>query len=206
MFCWTDLQIVLLWIRQVHKEWKIWVQNRVEKIRDNVDSKNWFHAPTALNPADICTRECSLKRLKKCSFWWNGPKFLLVGEEMWPSQDFLLSEDKDLDEENVVDSCRESSINVSGVENVGVGEIIDISRFSSLEKLLRITGYVMRIVRNLKKVFNKGEGINGKLLLEEVENANLLWVKYEKTFIKNPLNYGKLKNSLGSSIYDVHKK
>ena len=58
---------------------------------------------------------------------------------MWPSQDFLLSEDKDLDEENVVDSCRESSINVSGVENVGVGEVIDIGRFSSLEKLLRVT-------------------------------------------------------------------
>ena len=44
---------------------------------------------------------------------------------MWPSQDFLLSEDKDLVEENVVDS---------GVENVGIGEVIDIGRFSSLEK------------------------------------------------------------------------
>ena len=85
-----------------------------------------------------------------------------------------MSENKDLDEENVVNSCRESSINVSGAENVGVGEAIDISRFSSLEKLLKVTGYVMRFARNLKKVFNKGEGINGEFLLEEVENAKLL--------------------------------
>ena len=178
VFCWTDSQIVLWWIRQVHKEWKVWVQSRVEEIRENVDSKNWSHVPTALNPADICTRECSIKRLKECALWWNGPKFLLVGEEMWPSQDFLLSEDKDLDE-NVVDPCKESSINVSGVENVGVGEVIDIGRFSSLETLLRVTGYVMRFVRNLKKVSNKGEGVNGELLLEEVENTKLLWVKLD---------------------------
>ena len=67
---------------QVHKEWKVWVRNRVAKIREYLDSENWFHLPTALNPADICTRECSVKRLKECLLWWNGPKFLLVGEEM----------------------------------------------------------------------------------------------------------------------------
>ena len=33
IFCRTDLQIVLWWIRQRCKKWKIWVQNRVEAIR-----------------------------------------------------------------------------------------------------------------------------------------------------------------------------
>ena len=70
------------------------------------------------------------------------------------------------------DSCRERSINVSGVKNVGIGEVIEIGWFSSLEKFLRVTGYVMRFVRNLEKVFNKGEGVNG-----ETENAKSLWVK-----------------------------
>ena len=77
---------------------------------------------------------------------------------MWPSQDFSSSEDKDL-EENVVDTSRESSISIDGVENVGVGEVIDIGRFSSLEALLGVTGYVMRSVRNLEKISNKGEGM-----------------------------------------------
>ena len=56
----------------------------------------------------------------------------------------------------------------------------------------------MRFVRNFKKVFHKGESINDELSLEEVENAKLLWlwVKYEQSFIKNRLNYRKLKNSL----------
>ena len=133
VFCSTDSQIVLWWIWQVHKEWNVWVQNRAEKIRENGDCKNWFHVPTALNPADICTGVCLGKRLKECSFWCNGPKFLLVGE-MWPSQEFLLSEGKDL-EENVVDSCRDSSVNVCGLENIGVDEVIDIGRFSSEKRI-----------------------------------------------------------------------
>ena len=58
-------------------------------------------------------------------------------------------------EENVVKSCGESSINISDVENVGVGEVIDIGRSSSLKKLLRVTGYVMRFVRNLKIVIEE---------------------------------------------------
>ena len=31
VFWWTDSQIVLWWIRKVHKEWKVWVQNRSRK-------------------------------------------------------------------------------------------------------------------------------------------------------------------------------
>ena len=37
IFCRTDLQIALWWIRQRCKKWKIWVQNRVEAIRKNVN-------------------------------------------------------------------------------------------------------------------------------------------------------------------------
>ena len=81
-FCWTDSQIVLWWIRQAQKEWKVWVQNRVQKSRQSVDSKNWFHVPNLLNPADICTWECLVIRFKECSLWWYRPKFLLVWEEM----------------------------------------------------------------------------------------------------------------------------
>ena len=40
VFCLTDSQIALWWIRQRSKEWKIWVQNRVEAIRENVNVEN----------------------------------------------------------------------------------------------------------------------------------------------------------------------
>ena len=68
---------------------------------------------------------------------------------------------------NVVDSCGERSVNSSGIQNVGVGEVIDIGWFGSLEKLMRVTGYVARFA---KKVLNKSEGRNRELLLEVMQN------------------------------------
>ena len=32
VYCWSESQIALWWIKQVQKSWKIWVENRVEKI------------------------------------------------------------------------------------------------------------------------------------------------------------------------------
>ena len=45
-------------------------------------------------------------------------------------------------------------------------------------------------------LLNKSELRNGELSLKEVENAKLLCVKYEQSFIENSHNYEKLKNSL----------
>ena len=70
-------------------------------------------------------------------------------------------------EKNVVESSGECSVNSSGTQNVGVGEVIDIGWFGSLEKLMRVTGYVARFA---KKVLNKSEGRNRKLLLEVIQN------------------------------------
>ena len=39
-------------------------QKRIETIRENVNVENWGFVPTSLNPADICTRECSVGKLK----------------------------------------------------------------------------------------------------------------------------------------------
>ena len=56
VFCWSDSQIALWWIKQVQKSWKIRVENRVEKIRSNVQIDSWRCIRTDQNPADIATR------------------------------------------------------------------------------------------------------------------------------------------------------
>ena len=81
IFCWTDSQIALWRIRQRRKEWKIWVQNRVEAIRENVNVENCGFVPTSLNPVDICTRECSAGKLKSCLLWRNRPEFFWAGRK-----------------------------------------------------------------------------------------------------------------------------
>ena len=60
VFCWTDSQIAVWWIKQSNKRWNVWVQNRVEIIRNNISSVHWFHVPPSQNPADIATRSIPL--------------------------------------------------------------------------------------------------------------------------------------------------
>ena len=55
--CWTDSQIALCWISNKKKQWKPWVQNRVNKIRNS--QLEWRHIPGIINPADIPTRNIS---------------------------------------------------------------------------------------------------------------------------------------------------
>ena len=58
MFCWGDSMVALWWIKEVHKQWGVWVQNRVEVIQGNTSPDIWFHVPSTSNPSDIST--CSI--------------------------------------------------------------------------------------------------------------------------------------------------
>ena len=62
-----------------------------------------------------------------------------------------------------------------------------------MNKLVRVTGFVLRYVHNLKALLSGSEVTKGDLLFEEIEKSKLIWVKYEQYFIKNSENYTKLK-------------
>ena len=80
--CWTDSLVALWWIKRADKIWKVWVENRVRKIREKVDSSSWRHISGELNPADIATREFRPKVLPQ--LWFHGPEFLKSPNEKWP--------------------------------------------------------------------------------------------------------------------------
>ena len=76
VFCWSDSQISLWRIRQVRKDWKVWIENGVQVIRKNVAPGYWMHVPIDINPADITTRLLSPNTFVSCELWWRGPDFL----------------------------------------------------------------------------------------------------------------------------------
>ena len=77
----------------------------------------------------------------------------------------------------------------------GIGIVTDIERFSDLERLLRVTAFVVRFVSNLKKSAKTTEGVYGELAVEELVVAEKLWVKYEQSIIStDKLKFEKLKN------------
>ena len=83
---WTDSVIPLSWIRNNDKEYKQFVENRVNEIRRNAPPERWRYCPTSENPADIVSREIKATAPKESSLWLHGPEFLSKESANWPVQ------------------------------------------------------------------------------------------------------------------------
>ena len=90
--------------------------------------------------------------------------------------------------------------NVVG-EVVGVGEMIDFEMYSLLEKLLRVTCFVRRFILNSKAKVRGEKLLEGELSTLEIENSEVLWLKYEQRFLVNGESLEKMKHSL-NLFYD----
>ena len=94
--CWTDSKVVLYWIRNEEKEWKQFVQNRVNEIRSLVSAEHWRHCPGESNPADVPSRGISPSQLSGYKPWFYGPE--------WLTQSYIPFE-KNFEPE-ILDECR----------------------------------------------------------------------------------------------------
>ena len=74
--CFTDSTVALFWIRGQDKEWKPFVQNRVNEIRKLTSIDCWNHCPGKDNPADVPSRGLSPLELSINVLWRNGPAWL----------------------------------------------------------------------------------------------------------------------------------
>lgn len=63
--------------------------------------------------------------------------------------------------------------------------VIDIERFSDLEKLLKLTAFAVRFVSTFKKYMKKTERVLGKLVVEELVVGEKLWLKYEQSIFSS---------------------
>jgi len=78
--CYTDSKVALYWIRGLTKEWKPFVQNRVNRIRKLVPSDNWKHCPGEDNLADLPSRGVTPTELVGSTLWRHGPSWLTLPE------------------------------------------------------------------------------------------------------------------------------
>ena len=57
--CYTDSIVALYWITGLRKEWKQFVENRMNQIHQLVLAEHWRHCPRTSNPADLPYRGSS---------------------------------------------------------------------------------------------------------------------------------------------------
>ena len=86
---------------------------------------------------------------------------------------------------------------ISKVErsDLGLGNVIDVNHYGSLQKLLRITAHVRRFVRDVRSS-KVGEVVLKTLRADDIEEALRFWVIYEQAVLMKNGNFEKLKYSL----------
>lgn len=168
---WTDSTITIYWMRKDPAMLKPYIANRVMAIREKSANRIWRHVHGSENPADHLTRGMSAVQLKNTSTWWSGPPWLALPEDAWPiSQISTLSpdtevaaraEEKLLKPDTPMMPFKSKTGKFVGVmvnttiECIGVtidGQHVPLtSRRSSLSSLLRVTAYIIRFVKQLRK-------------------------------------------------------
>ncbi|CAC5412913.1 unnamed protein product [Mytilus coruscus] len=155
------------------------VENRLKEIRQCTDTELRY-VSTDINPAGIASRGTHFSEIKSNNLWWNGPSWLLLSNDQWPTWSYNLTT------ENVYlyKSEIKPSTSYQQTELVGepLQELIAIKKlespysmkceiFSNLIRLLRITAWVQRFIRKQKK-----DTISGSLTAKEIEDAKFMWI------------------------------
>ena len=126
----------------------------MEEILKLTSKEEWRFCPGKLNPTDIPSRGLKGQELVESKVWWNGPEFLYNTETEWPtSPEGVTMPDKDACTEmakeplNISHSLVNANVDCATAD---LNQIIDCCRYNSFGKLVRITAYVLRFVRNLR--------------------------------------------------------
>ena len=140
---WSDSMNVLGWLRTSSKDLKMYVSNRVDTIRNVTNPEQWEYVNTKENPADIGSRGATVEQLVQDPLWRNGPRFLELPEEEWPSSK-KKAELIELDDEGTSELKKETQAFMIQTKNgkyVSESGLIDwesYSVWSSYLKLARV--------------------------------------------------------------------
>ena len=180
--CWTDSLVALWWIKRADKIWKGWVQNRVRKIREKVDSSSCRHISVKLNPTDVAALECRPKVLPQ--LWFRGPEFLKSPNEKWSVfETVLVSIPPEAGIEKLRIKLTVNAMSMTKSNVFSVGKIINCKRFRNLKIFFIVSAFVLRFVRNMKCILTGKERVGGEVTLLEVRNSELEGLKFEQHFI-----------------------
>ena len=140
-FAWTDSTIVLNWLVGSPRRFKTFVGNRISHIMQSIPPERWNHVSSSDNPADCASRGLFPSELSEHKLWWNGPKWLRLPSDQWPSLSLAPQVDMPSDEEKGV--CLHVVVNSQPV--------IPLQQCSSFSRLRRLTAWIFRFTHNCRK-------------------------------------------------------
>lgn len=149
----TDSKVVLGYISNQNRRFHVYVNNRVQRIKQSSLPDQWRYVPTEHNPADHGSRSVPAEKLASTS-WLYGPTFLLKNESLSPGEGpfDLVNPESDV----------EIQQNVTVLVTITVPGALDslrFERFSKWTSLVRVVAYLQHISHSFK--FKDGNSCSG---------------------------------------------
>ena len=137
----------------------------------------------------------SAEALQESEIWWHGPPWLLEGKDKWPSPADVTELSHDYyDEMRPSDKPKSKLIHSTGLPSLS--SVLDPNKFGDFKRLIRVTPFVLRLLRNSRSKGTK-EKLVGPLSTEEWESVEILWLKeMQKAVVRSP-RFESLKQQLG---------
>ena len=169
--CWTDSITAMHWIKGHEREWKLFVENRVQEIRKLVHQDLWDHCPGIDNPADIPTRNTGIVNFLNESQWIQGPEWLSMDETHWPKRTLP----RDLSEDCIKEMKPKDAMSmlVESEKRSFISRLIDCNKFNSYQNLLRVTATVLRFIEICRGRVKESKGLTA----QDLERAEQCWIK-----------------------------
>ncbi|GBM06747.1 hypothetical protein AVEN_62991-1 [Araneus ventricosus] len=170
---WTDSQITLFWIKGTANKFKSFIKNRVEEIVKLTSPEDWYFCPGKSNPSDLASRGTSVFELRDNPVWFQGPEWLELTSEYWPMQNNAILEGLD----GIELEYRKTVSNVIQFGcTVNSEKLLVLENYSSLRRLYRVTAWIKRFIKRVKKIVTT----KGPLTTEELEEAEMHWIQVEQ--------------------------
>ena len=175
--CFTDSKVVLYWIKGINKEWKPFMENRVSELKKLVLAECWRDCPGKQNPEDIPSRGTTPAELSSSKLWRHGQDWLVNFKTEFEDDSIQMPEE--CLKEMKVSYCNLTHSSSTTNESSSLGKVMTCESFSRLQRLLRVTAYVIRFVEQFKsKLRNKNIPSKAdELSALEISRAEVLWIR-----------------------------
>ena len=156
------------------------------------------------NPADFASRGLETEEIRNKDLWWYGPEWLLSQSDSWPKWKLKNMDSETFDNDSLIQNESEmlpkspmyDARLVAGEGGKQQQDVatkrntpltIDIHRFPSLTRLLRVTALAQKFICKLKRTSRSKSYLDS----EEINQAETLWTRYvqEYTLVMSLMPY-----------------
>lgn len=147
VFIFSDSEVALCWALSSPHRFNTYVANRISDIHTCLSQLNYnfYHIAGSENPADCVSRGLMPSQLLEHWLWFQGPSWMSQSTEAWPITKFSPSQTETLPENKIISYVAQTStLKENFLITLG-------SKFSSWNKFIRATVYVLRFIKKLPR-------------------------------------------------------